>query len=101
MGLLISRLEALIMSVIAGDIGRLILLVLNISLGLEEEGIQGSDNLYVECFCKITVWAQAAFEQIFFHIVLLGNLDDFFIEFVNERPKGFIFSLQDGSMGLL
>ena len=85
--------RVLLVSGITGGVGSLLLLVLNVRLRLEEEGVQGGRSLNSDCLGEVAAWAQSALEQILLHIVRRGDLDDFFVESLDVCSERFFFTL--------
>ena len=84
---------------ISGRVGHLLLLVLDVGLGLEEEGVQGGRSLDANSLGEVAAKAEAAFEQIFLHIVGRGDLNSFLIEPLDICSEGFFLPLNDGLEG--
>lgn len=64
---------------VLGSFGRILFLVLNVRLGIKEEGIQGGRSLDANSFGKIVAIMHTALEEILFHVVGRRDLDCFLL----------------------
>lgn len=69
------------------------LLLLDVHLGLEEEGVQCRRGFYANRFGKVAAQTEATLEQVILHIIDHGDFHDFLVEPLNVCSEGFLFFL--------
>ena len=95
-GLLISRgLGTLFVPRFPSTVGIFLLLVLDVCLGLEEEGVKRGRCLNAHNFGKVAVGTEPMLEEIFFQGIGRRDLHGFFVEALYVSSKRLVSSLYD------